>query len=77
VSKVADERAKLTANLLNSAATGVFITGVVAPIVAAFYGVAGPSEVGLGWIALASTVCVLMVFGLHLGARAVLGRLSE
>ena len=75
MSKIAEERTKLTANLLNTAATGVFITGVVAPLVAAYYGVAGPSQVGLGWIAVASTVCVLTVFGLHWLARAVLGRL--
>jgi len=46
MSKVADERASLTANLLNTAATGVFVTGVVAPMIAAFYGVPGPSDVG-------------------------------
>jgi hypothetical protein len=77
VSKVADERTKLTANLLNTAATGVFITGVVAPLIAAFYGVAGPAQVGPLWLALASIVCILIVLGLHLSARAVLGRLSE
>jgi hypothetical protein len=77
VSKVFDERIKLTGNLLNTAATGIFITGVVAPLVAAFYDVAGPSSVGLRWLALASAVCILVVLGLHLTARAVLGRLSE
>ncbi len=75
--KVADERTKLTANLLNTAATGVFVTGVVAPLIAAFYGIAGPASVGLKWLVLASTVCILVVLGLHLSARVVLGRLSE
>lgn len=77
MSKVADERAKLTANLLNTAATGVFITGAVAPLVAAFYGVPGASQVGLGWLGSGSVVCILIVAALHLWARAILGRLSE
>jgi Na+/melibiose symporter-like transporter len=77
VSKVREERTKLTAGLLNSAAVGVFVTGVIAPLVAAFYGVPGPSQVGLGWLMVGSIIWILTVLVLHLCARAVLGRLSE
>ena len=77
MSKIADERIKLTANVLNAAASGIFLTGVIAPLVAAFYGVPGPSQTSVGWIAVASAVWIFASLGLHLCARAVLGRLSE
>lgn len=46
MSRIADERTKLTANILNASGAGAFVTGVIAPLVAAFYGVAGPSQAG-------------------------------
>jgi hypothetical protein len=32
LSKIADVRAKLTANVLNASAAGVFVTGVIPPL---------------------------------------------
>jgi hypothetical protein len=77
LSKIADERAKLTANVLNASAAGVFVTGVIAPLVAAFYGIAGPSDASLRSIVVATLIWVSVAVGLHLLALAVLGRLSE
>jgi hypothetical protein len=42
-----DERTKLTANWLNAMASGVMITGVVAPAVAAYFNVPGPLQSGI------------------------------
>ena len=47
MSKLTDERAKLTANWLNAVASGMMITGVVAPAVATYFGIPGPVQVGL------------------------------
>lgn len=72
---VHNQRIKLTANLLNTAASGMFITGVIAPIVAAVYGVPGPAQAP-AWLVVTITLAWLAagVF-LHVPARRVLGRL--
>ena len=44
---VRNERTKLTANALNTAATSSFTIGVLAPIAAAFYNVGNPNRVPL------------------------------
>lgn len=43
MSLIHNERAKLTATYLNTAAGGLFGAGFVAPIAAAVFGVAGPA----------------------------------
>ena len=77
MSKVTDERIKLTAHVLNSAAAGAFVTGVIAPLVAAFYGVPGPAEAGFWRLLLATVIWILVAVCLHMVARALLGRLRE
>lgn len=74
---IADERTKLTANVLNASASGVFLTGAIAPLVAALYGVPGPSQAGFWSIVLLTSMWISVATSLHLLARAVLGRLSE
>ena len=77
MSKREDERTKLSANLLNASAAGAFVTGVVAPLVAAFYGIAGPSQAAFSSIAIATLIWITVAAVLHLLALAILGRLSE
>lgn len=72
---VHNERIKLTANLLNTGASGMFITGVVAPIVAAVYGVPGPAQAPT-WLVVTLTFAWRAAAAiLHVLARRVLGRL--
>jgi hypothetical protein len=73
--QVHNERTKLTANLLNTAASGLLITGGVAPVIAMIYGVAGPAQTP-GWIVgLSSFACVTISVAIRVFARASLGRL--
>jgi hypothetical protein len=72
---VHNERVKLTANVLNAAAAGMFVTGVVAPAVAVLYGIPGPSSAGLGLIAVASAAWFAASLTIHSIARRILGRL--
>ena len=44
MSLVHNERTKLTANWLNTLAAGIILTGAVAPLVAAIYGLPGPAR---------------------------------
>ena len=46
---IANERAKLAANLLNSLASSTIIAGVVAPLVATIFDVAGASTIPI-WL---------------------------
>ena len=70
---VHNERIKLTAGYLNTAAGGMFTAGVIAPLVAAVFGVAGPSG-GPGALTLLFGVAIFIgcSVGLHLLARTVL-----
>jgi hypothetical protein len=44
MSLIHNERTKLTANWLNTLAAGIILTGAVAPLVAAIYGLPGPAR---------------------------------
>jgi MFS-type transporter involved in bile tolerance (Atg22 family) len=72
VSLIHNERTKLTATLMNTVAAAVFITGVLAPLVAFFYDLPGPNK------RVAAAVVSLMDSGGigHLLARALLGKLK-
>jgi hypothetical protein len=76
VSKLTDEQTKLTANWLNATASGVMITGVVAPAVAAYFNIPGPSQAGLVAIIFGSAIWLLIGFGLHSWARVLLRKLD-
>jgi hypothetical protein len=76
MSKLTDERTKLTASWLNTLASGVMITGVVAPIVAAYFNVPGPAQVGLLSLIVSSMAWFLGGLGLHWVARAILRKLD-
>jgi hypothetical protein len=73
--QVHNERTKLLANLLNTCASGMFVTGVVAPAVAVLYGVPGPAQATPSLIAFGSLSWFVGTVGAHLLARLVLGRL--
>jgi hypothetical protein len=70
---VAIERVKLTATYLNTAAGGLFTTGVVAPIAAAVFGVTGAtgplSALTLG---IGGTMFLVASLVAHAAARFVL-----
>jgi len=74
VSKVQDERTKLTATFLNSIATAMVAAGAVVPFAAFTYEMPGAARgravvlVGVSW-AVAGVI-------MHLMARRLLGRLS-
>lgn len=74
MSLIHNERMKLRANALNTAATSSFTVGVLAPIAAAFYNV-GTTLVPLPTIIVGASVWLFCAFGLHLAARRVLGGL--
>jgi hypothetical protein len=62
--RVENERIKLTASFLNSIASGIAVTGAVAPLVAVYFGVPGPRQSRaitlvfgeIAWIAIAVTL---------------------
>ena len=73
MSRIDDERTKLSANALDRASTACLTVGIVAPIAAYLYGVSTVS----GWTLLAVCyVWLAVAAGLHLLARYVLGRLD-
>jgi hypothetical protein len=74
MSLIHNERIKLTAALMNTVASAVFITGVLAPLVAVSYGLPGPIR-GFA-AALISLIWILAALGIHLLARALLGKLK-
>ena len=73
MSLIPNERTKLTAAYLNTAAGGLFTAGVVAPLVAVVFGISGPTGIPS---ALTLVIGVAIFFGasvtLHLVARVVL-----
>jgi hypothetical protein len=73
---VHNERTKLTAGWLNTLATALIAAGVFAPGVAVLYGLSNLS-VGRGLIAASLVGCIALGAAIHLGARALLGRLRE
>jgi hypothetical protein len=76
VSKITDERTKLTGNWLNAIASGIVVTGVVAPAVAAFFNIPGPSQASLGWLTLVMGGWFAAGAVLHLLARTLLRSLD-
>ena len=77
MTKVIDnERTKLTAGWLNSLASGIIITGVVAPAIAAIFRVSGALGIPV-WLSVLSTLIWLSAgIGLHIMARRVLRSLK-
>jgi hypothetical protein len=78
VSLVYNERAKLTANYLNGAAGSFFAAGVVAPLAAAVFGLAGPgTPVSTLTLALGVLIFFAVSIGLHFAPRYVLKSLKS
>src|SRR3712207_6134067 len=75
MSLIHNERWKLTATALNGTAIAMMAAGFVAPIVAVSYGMSGAPATG--YFAGVSLAWFLAAAGLHLIARAALGRLRE
>ena len=69
---VRQERTKLTANALNTAATSSFTIGVLAPTAAAFYNVGAADRVPVFVLAIGAGVWLCCAVALHLAARYVL-----
>jgi hypothetical protein len=76
MSLIHNERTKLTATWLNTLATALLAAGTFAPLAALFYGFAA-SQVGSAYFAGLAILCFIAAVGLHMLARAVLGRLRE
>lgn len=76
MSLIHNERTKLLANALNTAATSSFAVGVLAPLAAAFYNF-GAAPVALGTLVLGTCIWLSAAVALHLGARRVLRGLRE
>lgn len=76
MSDIQNERTKLTAALLNGAASSSFTVGVLAPIAAAFYHVSGTSGVALPTIVIGAAIWLVTAVALHLAGRYVLGKLK-
>ena len=73
---VHNERAKLLANALDRASTAAVTIGVLAPIAASLYSVAGPGP-GMWTLVVGAVIWFFAAVALHLGARIVLGRLRS
>jgi ABC-type transport system involved in cytochrome bd biosynthesis fused ATPase/permease subunit len=74
---VRNERTKLTAGYLNTAATTLLGAGVVAPLVAGIYGLVGAGQVSSPLtLAAGLTMFLAMSAITHVAARLVLGRLE-
>ncbi len=73
MSLIHNERTKLTATYLNTAATGFLGAGVVAPLAAAVFGLTGPgSPVSTLTLAIGILIFLAGSVSLHLAARYVL-----
>jgi hypothetical protein len=70
---VRNERTKLTAQALNTAATSCFAIGIATPIAGYLYNVSGfRTAIGLGTLVLGIAGWIFAAGGLHLAARYVL-----
>ena len=76
MSVVHNERTKLTASLLNTAAGFALTAGGIGPLVAVSYGVTGAPGLGVGTLSLIILVWIAVAIGLHVLARYVLGSLK-
>jgi hypothetical protein len=72
MSLIQNERTKLTANWLNAMASGVIVTGVVAPSIALMFQLGGSALLNLWLIGAASCTWLLGGVILHLTARYIL-----
>lgn len=73
MSAVRAERTKLTAAYLNTIAGGLFTAGVVAPLAAATFGVAGAGgHISALTLAVGVTIFLVCSVGVHALARFVL-----
>ncbi|MBV8095991.1 MAG: hypothetical protein JO110_22725, partial [Acetobacteraceae bacterium] len=75
MSLVQNERAKLLANALDRASTGLFVVGVATPAASSLYGLR--PRVGIVFLVVALYVWLFAAFCLHMLARRVLGGLRE
>jgi hypothetical protein len=72
VSLVHNERTKLTATYLNTAAGGMFTAGVIAPLAAAAFGVSGAAgHLSTSTLALGVLISLCASIALHAAARYV------
>ena len=73
MSLVSNEKVKLSAAYLNTAAGGLFTAGVVAPLVAVVFGIAGPANGAHALTLVVGVTTFLSASGaLHVAARRVL-----
>ena len=73
MSLVRNERTKLTASYLNTAASGFFGAGVIAPLTAAVFGLTGPgSPVSTLTLVIGVLIFFVASVSIHLAARYVL-----
>jgi hypothetical protein len=76
LSLIHNEKTKLLAGALNTAATSSFTVGVLAPFAAAFYNFGG-AVVPLRVLVLGAVFWFAATVALHMGARRLLERLRE
>lgn len=74
MSKIDDERTKLTATLLNGIALSMIVAGGVAPLIALSYDLPGSASAPV--VALVGFCWTAAGVGFHLTARWILGRLT-
>jgi uncharacterized membrane protein YfcA len=77
MSLIHNERTKLLASAVNTAATSSFAIGVLALMAAAFYNVGGGQPVKLGSLILGTAIWLSAAVGLHMAARQTLKGLRE
>lgn len=70
------EQIKLTAGYLNTIAAGLFVAGIVTPVIAILFGTANAQVSFAGGVALI-VVCLAGSAGLHLLARLQLRRIKS
>ena len=74
MSLVRNEQTKLTASLMNTISGAIFITGVVAPVVASSYDLPGLNR---GWSAISASLVWIVLGGvIHAIARHLLRKLQ-
>ena len=77
MSLVSNERIKLSASYLNTAAGGLFTAGFVAPLAATVFGVSAQTSLSALTLAGGIAIFLLASIALHTCARVILGRLKS
>jgi len=77
MSLIHNERTKLTATATNGVAIASIVAGFVTPLAALTFGVPGPATRGAILTVIVALAWLAVGVGLHLLARALLGRLRE